>query len=227
MAEPTVSESLSDQNWETAVVLGDGVNYLKGIIGQIEVALPEKHCRVLMLTSCLEGEGTTEVTAILGLTLASAIKRKTLMVDCNPLHPDLGYRFTSQTTGLNEYLGKLVDKAQAIHQTAVENLWVMPIGKKFTTLAAFGNPCLKSGIDMLREDFQYVLIDAGPLGINSDMTLLCDKVDAIVMVVRYGKTRRETVTRTKEIIERAGGKIIGVVLNRRKFPIPAFLYNRL
>jgi Mrp family chromosome partitioning ATPase len=52
-------------------------------------------------------------------------------------------------------------------------------------------------------------------------------VDAVVLVVKHGGTRREVVKRAKETIERSGGKILGVVLNKRKFPIPEFLYKRL
>jgi Mrp family chromosome partitioning ATPase len=52
-------------------------------------------------------------------------------------------------------------------------------------------------------------------------------VDAVVLVIRHGGTRREVVRRAKETVERAGGKILGVVLNKRKFPIPEFLYRRL
>lgn len=205
----------------------DTLQYFKGIIGQIEVALPEQQCRVVMLTSSLDEEGTTSVTTALGFVLASTIKRKTLLIDCNPIHPEIGYRFGTGTAGLNEYIEGLTDKADCIHSTSIENLAVMPIGNKFTTLASFGNPNLKRGIDRLREGFQHVLIDAAPLGINPDMTLLCDKVDGVVLIIRHGKTRMEIASRTKEMIERAGGKIIGVILNRRKFPIPAFLYNRL
>ncbi len=228
MAQPMISESLVGRRREVGISIPEEtLRYFKGIIGQIEIALPERQCRVLMLTSSLEKEGTTAVTTALGLVIASTMGRKTLLVDCNPIHPDIGQIFGNAGMGLNEYIARIADKTQTIYQTPLENLFVMPIGHKFTTLAAFGNPSLKGGIDMLREDFQYVLIDAAPLGIDPDMTLLCDKVDGVVLIIRHGKTRRETATRTKEMIERAGGRIIGVILNRRKFPIPAFLYNRL
>jgi Mrp family chromosome partitioning ATPase len=79
----------------------------------------------------------------------------------------------------------------------------------------------------MRSRFEYVLLDSAAVGLNPETTVLCDKVDAVVLVVRHGSTRREVVRKSKEMIERAGGRILGVVLNKRKFPIPEFLYRRL
>jgi Mrp family chromosome partitioning ATPase len=70
-------------------------------------------------------------------------------------------------------------------------------------------------------------MDAAPVGTYPECAVLCDKVDSVILVVKHGSTRREVVVRTREIITRAGGKILGVVLNRRRFPIPEFLYRRL
>lgn len=205
----------------------EALYHYKGLIGQIEVGLPQQRSRTLLFSSSLEKEGTTEVVVGLGIVLAAGMGRKTVIIDCNPANPDLERRFGTGRMGFNEFVKGLLPLEQAVFNTTVSNLHIMALGERFTTLAAFGEERLKRSLSELRERFQYVLIDSAPIGLNPDMTLLCDKVDAVVLVVRHQKTRREVVKRAKEIVERAGGKVLGVVLNRRKFPIPEFLYRRL
>ena len=103
----------------------------------------------------------------------------------------------------------------------------MPLGAGLTSLGGINNDQFGEFIATLRGRFEYVLLDSSAVGLNPETTVLCDKADAVVMVVKYGSTRREVVRKTKEMIERAGGRVLGVVLNKRKFPIPEFLYRRL
>jgi Mrp family chromosome partitioning ATPase len=103
----------------------------------------------------------------------------------------------------------------------------MPAGEHSGHLTGRGGEGVKSLISSLRERFDYVIVDSAPVGVSPESTTLCDKVDAVLLVVQHGHTRREIVKRTKDIIERAGGRLLGVILNKRKFPIPGFLYRRL
>jgi capsular exopolysaccharide synthesis family protein len=203
------------------------LQYFKGLVGQIEISLPRHGCRVLLLSSSMPGEGTTEVTVGLGLTLATAMGRKTAIVDCNVHHPEMHVRFGTQEVGLGEYLTGEVPLERALANTVVPNVYIMSVGRHLASLVGFGKEELESFVASLRSKFDYVLIDAAPLGTYPDCAVLCDKVDAVVLVVRHGSTRREVVKRTRDIIVRTGGKILGVVLNRRRFPIPEFLYRRL
>ena len=49
----------------------------------------------------------------------------------------------------------------------------------------------------------------------------------MVLVLEAGKTRKQVAVRAKQELEEAGGKLLGVVLNRRKFYIPEWIYKRL
>jgi protein-tyrosine kinase len=203
------------------------LDHYKTLVGQIEIALPQQGCRVIMLSGSAPGEGTTEITIGLGLALASAMGRKTAIIDSNLRHPDLHARFGTSEVGLGEYLNREVALDKALANTIVPNMYIMPAGRSLESLAAVSKEQITSFIADLREKFEYVLIDAAPVGTYPDWAVLCDKVDSVILVVKHGATRREVVKRTKDIITRAGGKILGVVLNRRRFPIPDFLYRRL
>jgi Mrp family chromosome partitioning ATPase len=79
----------------------------------------------------------------------------------------------------------------------------------------------------MREQFDYVILDGPPLPRFSEIRVICAKVDGVVLVVKAGKTKREVALRAKKELEDAGGKILGVVINRRRFYIPEWIYKRL
>jgi capsular exopolysaccharide synthesis family protein len=210
-----------------AVLLQDVFRHYKSLIGQIEIALPRQQTRTLLLSSSVQMEGTTEVTVGLALTLALEMGKKTAIIDANTNHPDLNRRFGTPDSGLGEYLKGSLTIERALVNTTVPNLHIMPLGKSVPSLGTFGREPLEAMVSQLRNRFDYVLIDTAPIGMNPESTILVDTVDAVILVVRHGSTRREVVRKTKDVIERAGGKILGVVLNKRTFPIPEFLYRRL
>jgi Mrp family chromosome partitioning ATPase len=57
--------------------------------------------------------------------------------------------------------------------------------------------------------------------------VICGKVDGVVMVIESGKTRKQVALRAKKDIVEAGGKVLGVVLNKRRYHIPKWIYRRL
>ena len=218
----------SGQQGGSGRMAGDELmEHYKSVVGQIENAMPERASRVLMLSSSVDGEGNTDVTVGLGMTVAGEMGRKTVVVDCNLHHPEVHLRFGVPDVGLGEFLTGRIPVEQAVTQTAVPNLYAMPLGRGVASFSAIGDELLQKLIAELRSNFEYVLIDAAPMGVYPECVVLCDKVDGVVLVVRYGRTRREIVKRAKEIITRADGKVLGVILNRRIFPIPEFLYRKI
>jgi protein-tyrosine kinase len=209
------------------IISQEAFHYYRGLIGQIEIALPQHASRSLLITSSVGREGATEVAMGLALTLAGAIGRSTALIDCNVRNPEVHRRFGVEDIGLDEYLKGHIDLDRAMLNTLVPNLHIMPLGAGLTSLATINREQFGKFITTLKGRFEYVLLDSAALGVNPETTILCDNVDAVVIVVKYRSTRREVVRRTKEMIERAGGRVLGVVLNKRKFPIPEFLYRRL
>jgi len=226
-AEDRVKEELRREDAGRAVMAQDIFHYYKGLIGQMEIALPQLSSRVLLLSSAMGGEGTTEVVVGLGLTLAAGLGRKTAVIDCNSRDPEIHKRFGVDDVGLDEHLKGILPLEQALVNTTVPNLYVMPLGAGLTSLARIDRDKFKGMVARLRDKFEYVLIDTAAVGVNPEASTLCDMVDGVVLVVRHGGTRREVLRRAKDMVERSGGRILGAVLNKRKFPIPEFLYRRL
>jgi Mrp family chromosome partitioning ATPase len=79
----------------------------------------------------------------------------------------------------------------------------------------------------LRQRFDLILIDSPPATTSSDGLAISSKVDGIVLVVEAEKTRWPVTENVKERITKSGGNILGIVLNKRKYYIPEFIYKRL
>ena len=75
--------------------------------------------------------------------------------------------------------------------------------------------------------FAHILIDAPPINAYADAVLLGGIGDGLVMVLEANNTPREAAMRAKEIVDAAGIRLLGAVLNKRTFPIPERLYRKL
>jgi Mrp family chromosome partitioning ATPase len=79
----------------------------------------------------------------------------------------------------------------------------------------------------LRREFDFVIVDAPPLTRCADAIALGQLSDGVVLVLEANSTRRETALAAAESLRSSGIQIIGAVLNKRTFPIPEKIYNRL
>ncbi len=108
--------------------------------------------------------------------------------------------------------------------TPQPNLFVVTSGHYETSPAhVLESSRLSEVLAQLHERFQFVVFDSAPVNTYTDATILAPRLDAAVVVIEADRTRIEEVQRAKRQLERAGGKLLGVLLNRRKSYVPAFL----
>lgn len=79
----------------------------------------------------------------------------------------------------------------------------------------------------LASAYDHVLIDAAPVNHFPDAQVLARHIKDVVLVAHTQRTPREAVAQARKRIEAAGAKVAGLVLNRRTYPIPRFLYRRV
>jgi Mrp family chromosome partitioning ATPase len=82
-------------------------------------------------------------------------------------------------------------------------------------------------IDLLRNGFDYSLIDCPCLKNSGDLLSIAPFVDGVILVVEANRTRREEIRHAEQTIETAAGKVLGHVLNKRTYLIPGWIYRRL
>lgn len=189
----------------------------------------------IAFTSAAGGEGVSHVAQLFAVEMARHTGRRTLVVAAERL----------QSLGVEDYM----QMPWNCHPTNVENLWMLPANKSrkvSSTNAEDDNQELPKrsflmrvakqneevdtnldSVDALRVAFDNILIDCRSLHQSSDAAVLASNVDGVVVVVEAGQSRREEIINAQRTIEQAGGKFLGFVLNKRRYPVPEWLYKRL
>ena len=110
-----------------------------------------------------------------------------------------------------------------IQPTNRPNLFVLTSGQiSLSPAEVFEGDAIDQLICKLREKFDFILFDAAPVIDFPDSLALASKVDSIILVTQSEKTSIEDAQRAKMNLEQAGGRILGVVLNRQKRLYAAF-----
>ena len=90
-----------------------------------------------------------------------------------------------------------------------------------------GSPHLESLFGKLRQQFDFILIDSPPVTHSAVGLALVHKVDGVLLVVEAEKTRWSVARHVKNRLIIAQGNLLGVILNKRRYYIPSFIYKWL
>jgi Mrp family chromosome partitioning ATPase len=82
-------------------------------------------------------------------------------------------------------------------------------------------------LDSVEAGFDWVIVDGPPVLESPDSASLATAADGVAMVVQAGRTKRPVLTRSVELLRKAGARVLGTVLNRRRLEIPGFIYRRI
>ncbi len=82
-------------------------------------------------------------------------------------------------------------------------------------------------LDSLRESFDYVFVDCPALRAGNDLLSVAPFADGVILVVEAERTRREQVLHAERSIEFARGRLLGHVLNKRRYVVPEWIYRRI
>ncbi|MCS6915894.1 MAG: polysaccharide biosynthesis tyrosine autokinase [Myxococcales bacterium] len=174
----------------------------------------ERALRRILVTSSVAREGKTLCCISLGTVLAQGGAR-TLLVDCDLRRPRIARAFgLREGVGLTNVLLGDVDVQDAIRETRVPGLWILPSGPIPPNPAELLDGLHFRGLlEGLGGRFDRILIDSPPAVPVTDPAILSTAVDGVVLVVRYGQTGRDAVKRAAKHILDVGGRIVGVLLN--------------
>jgi capsular exopolysaccharide synthesis family protein len=181
--------------------------------------------QTVMVVGCRSGNGSTTTAALLAATLAEGKKKGVLIIDGNFRTPSLNLVFDVKNNGgFTEVVSAGIPFEAHIQPTNRENLFVLTSGQiSFSPTEVFEGEAIDQLVSWLKEKFEFIIFDSAPACEFPDCYALAPKVDGIIMVVEADKTPIEDARRAKRNLEYAGGRILGVVLNRQKDYTPAFL----
>ncbi len=181
----------------------------------IQFTSVEKTVKTILVTSAEPGEGKSTVLANLGVAMAQA-GQKVLIVDCDLRRPEQHKFFGVRANpGLTSLLMDDASIEEAVQDTAVENLQIISSGAiPPNPSELLGSERFKLVLDRLAEDYDRVLVDSPPAGIVTDSVVMAGKVDGVLLVVFSERTKADHVKLAQAQLVKAGGNILGVVLNR-------------
>ena len=190
--------------------------------------------KTLLVTSTLQGEGKSWVTANLAVTFAQAGKR-VVIVDAD-MRKGRQYAIfeVSPRPGLSNYLSGIDvnngneisdDLSNYIQDTQIPNLYVIPAGNiPPNPSELLISTKMVSLLDRLKELCDLIIIDGTPSELVTDSIILSRIVDSTVIVTAHKQTKKDDLQKIVTNIQNVGGKIAGIVLN--KVPVSAKKYEQ-
>lgn len=173
--------------------------------------------KVITMTSSVPNEGKTEVSFNISRSFAEDGK-KTLFIDADIRKSVVLARYgvDKEVVGLSHYLSGQTKKSEdIIYETNVPNLDVILTGTKSPNPAELlGSNKFASLIDMLREKYDYIIIDCPPLGAVIDAVLVAKISDGTIILIEADNVSYKTVQTVKKQLEQGDCKILGAILNK-------------
>ncbi len=174
--------------------------------------------RSILVTSAAPGEGKSFICANLAISLAQGVDNYCLLVDCDMRRPTQHTLFgLPNNAGLADYLQHKKKLSEVLVPTGVEKLSILQAGPRSINPAELlSSASMISLVDEISKRYEdrIVVLDSPPLHAASETAVLAQHVDGVVLVVRYGASRREYVKALADTIGRE--KILGVVFNAYK-----------
>jgi capsular exopolysaccharide synthesis family protein len=173
--------------------------------------------RTLAVTSTTAGEGKTAVSSALGVSLATA-GRRVLLVDADMRRPQVHRIFNvSQSPGLSDIMSGGVKPSEALVESSVKGLFVLPAGAHGPTDPdLLESERLTALIRGLSQVFDVVLLDCPPVMALADASIVANAATGVLFVVGSGITSREAAQAAVDRLSAVQGALVGVVLNKAK-----------
>jgi capsular exopolysaccharide synthesis family protein len=181
----------------------------------IQFSSLDEEIKSIVVTSSGPGEGKSTTMANLAIAMAQSGKKVVLM-DCDFRKPTIHKKFgLPNSQGLINILAQDRKFEEIIITTDVNNLYVIPSGPVPPNPSELlGTKKMKALLTELTRIFDMVLIDAPPVLAVTDAQILSTIVNGTIIVSAYGKSDKHALLKAKENIEKVGGKILGVVINK-------------
>ena len=222
-----INAELLDYDTEDYETLRDNLLYM--VNGSSEAP------HLISITCCMSGDGATTVASNLAITLAKHVEGSVLFVDANFPKPSVHQIFgVNPAPGLGEILIDNYESTAAIQPSMIKNLFILTTGGvQSNPNPYYESPLFTELLQTWKRTYKFVIFDTPPMQCDMkqcDMNFpikLASLVDGNIIVIKAESVRYEVAQRVKERLIQSKAKILGVVLNKRKYYIPKWLYKTL
>lgn len=183
------------------------------LMNNVECLLRKEKLKSIAVTSAEPNEGKTTVASNLAIEL-SKNGYSVVLVDCDLRKPQLNKIFNMEN---NKGICEIINNGVRIENEIVkyrDNMNLLFTGKDIS------NPCDKllfknvtKLIEGLEKKYDVVILDCPAVKAVSDAQTISAVSNAVILVVRANKTKRESVIEAKGILDKVKSRLIGIVLN--------------
>jgi capsular exopolysaccharide synthesis family protein len=187
----------------------------RGIRTSIEFANLDKEIRIINITSSKQNEGKSTVISNLAASFAN-LEKKVLMLDGDLRNPSIHRMFgLSNIHGLTDVLVNNKTFVDCVHCTDTKNLHVLTSGQiPPNPSEMLSSKKMREFVQSLKEHYDYIFIDAPPIGLVTDAGIISTYTDGTLFVVGANEADTEMAKISKERLDNVGANILGTVLNK-------------
>jgi tyrosine-protein kinase Etk/Wzc len=180
--------------------------------------LKQNHWKTLLFTSAGPSEGKSTTVSNLAISMAEK-GVNSLLVDGDLRKPvlDLLFMGSEIKDGLTSFLGQKIGWQDVVRETAVKGLDFIGSGPAVKNAPEMlGTNGMVKFLNETKKKYGVILVDSPPLLPVTDALILASEVDAVVLVVRAGRTTKKAVRKSIELLQSVGGSLLGAVLTGSK-----------
>jgi Mrp family chromosome partitioning ATPase len=199
------------------------------LLRALQLTMPQKAHWTIGIVSTLHGEGVSSVARGLARVVARSPAAKVLICDV------AGDPRTRPTPRGQSNSKALTRASLDLGVGRIEFTWLPGSQVAIGVLGDSGGiNAMAADVDSMRrmlssvsDSFELVILDLPPVSESIVGPAMSKALDGVVLVVEAERTRTAAVQASQRTIKMHGGNVLGVVLNKRRFHIPNFIYRRL
>lgn len=188
---------------------------IRALRTNLEFIVSERKCKIILFTSSISGEGKSFTALNLGASLATTGK-KVIVLELDMRKPKLMTTLGLKTNvGLSDYLIGKIEYEQIIREVPQqENFNIIESGTIPPNPAELlVNSRLEKLISNLQQHYDYILIDAPPVGLVTDAQILSKYADATLLLARFNYTKKQNIYMLNELYVKKAFNNMNIVFN--------------
>jgi len=227
--KPSPAESLPEVNKIELINHNHPQNFIAEDYRTIRTSLLLSHAdsppKTIVFTSAMPKEGKSSTATNMAVAFAQ-LEKKVLLIDADLRRPRLHHIFkVNNNKGLSGILAGKLKLDDSIRITSIDNIWLLCSGLIPPHPAELLNSKnMNVLMEEVKNDFDIVLIDSPPVLAVVDSAIVSTSADAVVFVIKVGKTTNKTYVAALEELNRVKANIAGVVFNEVKVGMGGYNY---
>jgi exopolysaccharide/PEP-CTERM locus tyrosine autokinase len=211
-----------EESREKRVIVGETSDSIsdqyKVLRTQVIQRMKANKWNTIAITSPTEGCGKTLTSINLSISLAREVNHSVLLVDMDLRRPNIHtYFYSDEQPGIRDYLVNGKELSEILFNPGLDRLVILPGSKSIDNSSEMlSSPKMVQLVSELKSRYpnRLVIFDMPPLLSCDDMLAFSPYIDAVIVVVEEGSTRKNDLKRAYELLDKSN--VLGVVLNKSK-----------